>query len=66
MKNLKDNLEKMFEKAFKWVKTQKASSAFDNKFLSYFLKKTKVTVFLPLPPNKISLTNQENYSRNIF
>ena len=65
MKNLKDNLEKMFEKAFKSIKTQKVPGTFDNKFLSY-LKKTKVTVFLSLPQNKISLKNQEIYSHNIF
>ena len=46
----------MFEKAFKWIKNQRFSRAFDNKFLSY-LKQTKVTVFLPLPQNEISLTN---------
>ena len=46
----------MFEKAFKWIKNQRVPRAFDNKFLSY-LKETKVTVFLPLPQNKISLTN---------
>ena len=55
----------MFEKTFKWIKTQKNPSAFDNKLLKYF-KKTKVTVFLPLPQNKISVTNQEIHSHNIF
>ena len=42
----------MFGKAFKWIKNQRVPRAFDNKFLSYL-----ITVFLPLPQNKISLTN---------
>ena len=46
----------MFEKAVKWIKNQRVPSAFDDKFFELF-KKTKVTVFLPLPQNKISLTN---------
>ena len=43
---------KYVEKAFKWIKIEKVPSAFHNKFLNYF-KKTKITVFLPLPENKI-------------
>ena len=48
------NLEKIFKKAFKWVKTQKVPSAFDNKFLSYFKKDRGYVIF------------QEIYSHNRF